>query len=323
MISLSKSITNDKPNDVYAVYNGHRSLTSFTHPGDAEVDDKQVYKEYIIECMQARRHSSVYKELLQLAVEHKRGGRIVIITHENARHGEVIIAAIKYLADKYLVPAPPSTSAHMGLPTWQENAADKDLIDERRFVWVTSRSGLVTRLAYVWDTEGVVTALIPSFGLVKLGRLARHFWYQRTLGHIGPRIHAANITLERKVERTFAVMIKHQIGIEHIEPLRVTYPFGKRRTDEAGWQHQPWALREEEQPFEDEPTAEEEAAAVETEAFFNLYATLQPEHFALYEPTKFTGEHVKPVIKTKPDGSRWVLTSQMQARGALHLYQPV
>jgi len=314
MISLSKSITNDKPNDVHAVYNGHRYLTSFTHPGDAEVDDKQVYKEYIIECMQARRHSSVYKELLQLAVEHKRGGRIVIITHENARHGEVIIAAIKYLADKYLVPTQRSTSARVpfgrGLPTWQENAADKDLIDERRFVWVTSRSGLVTRLAYVWDTEGVVTALIPSFGLVKLGRLVRHFWYQRTLGHIGPRIHAANITLERKIERTFAIMIKHQIGIERIETAE-------------DYRYQPWALREEEQPFEDEPTAEEEAAEVETQAFFNLYATLQPEHFTLYEPTKFTGEHVRPVIKTKPDGSRWVLTSQMQARGALHLYQPV
>jgi len=321
MISLSKSITNDKPNDVYAVYNSHRYLTSFTHPGDAEADDKQVYKEYIIECLQAK-HTSVYKEILELAVQHTRGTRIVIITHENAHHGEIIIAAIKYMASK-LKPTSPSTSPHAGLPTWQENAADnKDLIDERRFVWVTSRSGLVTRLAYVWDTEGVVTALIPTFGLVKLGRLARHFWVQRTLGHIGPRIHAANVTLERKVERTFAILIKKQISLEHIEPLRITYPFGRRHTNDASWQHQPWALREEEQPFDEEPTIEEEEAAVETEAFCNLYAIMQPEHYALYEPTKFTGPHVKPVIKTKADGSRWVLTPQMQARGALH-YQPV
>jgi hypothetical protein len=40
-------------------------------------------------------------------------------------------------------------------------------------------------------------------------------------------------------------------------------------------------------------------------------------------PTYYRGEHVKPVIKTKPDGSRWILTPEMQARGALHLYQPL
>jgi hypothetical protein len=40
-------------------------------------------------------------------------------------------------------------------------------------------------------------------------------------------------------------------------------------------------------------------------------------------PTYYRSEHVRPVIKTKPDGSRWVLTPEMQARSVLHLYQPL
>ena len=319
MITLSKSLTNNKTHVVYAIVapaGGYpkRYRTSFTHPGEAEIEDSHTYKSHLWQHMQ-NQHGSLYKELARLARLEQAGKRIVIITHEGTQHGEVIVAAVKYLAGK-LSPTPRAIAIKLplnqnaSLPSWQENVADYDLIDERRFVWVTSKSNQVTRLAYVWDTEGVVTALVPTFGLVKLGRLPTNFWYQRTLGHIGPRIHAAKVTLGRTTERTFAIMLKKQISLERIET-------------EEDYRYQRWALREEEAIFEEEPSGEEVEAQVETTAFFNLYATLQPEAFAESEPSKFQGQHVKPVYKTKADGSRWVLTPQMQARGALHLYQPV
>lgn len=310
MITLSKSLTNNKTYEVFAIVGRQRYLTSFTHPGEAETPDSQAYKAYLWAHMQ-QPHSSIAKELAKLAKLHRSGQRIVIVVHENTHHGEVIVAAIKYLANT-LKPTPRAhaTAPHAGLPTWQENAADHDLIDERRFVWVASRDGEVAHLAYVWDTEGVVTALVPEFGLVKLGRLPNHFWVQRALGQLTPRVHTAKVKLSRAVERTFVPLIKQQMSNERIETA-------------ADDRYQPWALCEEESAFAEEPSGEELEAELEAESFFHLYATLQPDDWANAEPSKYSGPHVKPVIKTKADGSRWELTPHMQARGALHLYQPL
>lgn len=310
MITLSKSLTNNQTHIVYAIVGGKRYTTSFTHPDEAETPDHTAYKAYLWQHMQ-NQHSTIHKDLARLAKLQRADRSVVIVVHEGTHHGEVIVAAVKYIANK-LTPTPRAhaTAPHSGLPTWQENAADIDLIDERRFVWVTSRSGRVTRLAYVWDVDGVITALMPTFGLVKLGRLPKHFWYQRTLGELVPHIHTANIVLDRTVERTFAIMIKRQISLEHIET-------------EADYRYQRWALREEEQAFEEEPSTEEVEAQAETAAFFNLYATLQPEQAAQAEPQRYYGAHVKPVYKTKADGSRWILSTYRQGQGALNQYRPL
>ena len=325
MISLSQSLTNNKTYQVYAIYNGQRHLTSLTHPAeDAEASPQAEYKAWLWPFMQ-QPHSAIYKELAHLAQLHRNGKRVVIVTHENTQHGAVIVAAIKTLAHNLAKVEINESSSHAGLNTWQENAADRDLIDERRFIWYTTRPGKRAYLGYVWDTEGVITALIPTFGLVKLSRLTgnQSFWQRRYRKQLDEGIHTAQVKLTREVERTFARMIKKQQEKERSEPLVVTYPFGLRHTAEARWQDLPWATHDEEQAFEEEPSAEEQMATTETEAFFNLFAALQPEHFFKYEPTKYQGEHVKPVIKTKRDGSQWVLTPAMQARGALHLYQPL
>lgn len=309
MITLSKSLTNNQTHLVYAIVNGQRYTTNLTHPGEAETPDNAAYKAYLWAHMQ-KPHSPIYKELARLAKLHRASRRIVIVVHETTHHGEVIVAAVKYLAN-LLKPTPRAhaTAPHSGLPTWQENAADRDLIDERRFVWVTSKRGSVARLAYVWDVDGIVTALIPTFGLVKLGRLEHHFWYQRAIGgELAPRVHTARVVLDRQVERTFAIMIKRQISLDNIESAQ-------------DYRFQPWALREEEQAFEEEPSGEEVEAQAETEAFFNLYATLQPEQAAQAEPQRYCGPHVMPVYKTKADGSRWVLTQHQQALGKLTHYQ--
>jgi hypothetical protein len=85
--------------------------------------------------------------------------------------------------------------------------------------------------------------------------------------------------------------------------------------------YDPWALQPEEGA--EEPDNEEQSSEAETEAFLTRYNqdTHSPFHKLL--PTAYKGEHVRPVIKTKPDGSRWILTPEMQARGVLHLYQRI
>jgi len=324
MVSLSQSLTNDKTYQVYAIYDGQRHLTHLTHPGDAEASTAGEYKEWLWAHVQ-QPHTAIAKELRHLAQLHRNGKRIVIVTHENTQHGPVIVAAIKALAHNLAKLEAGASSGHAGLATWQELAADRDLIDERRFVWYTSAAGKIAYLAYVWDVEGIITALIPSFGLVKLGRLPNNasFWQRRHLKPLAVGIHTAQVKLSRTVERTFARLIRCQQAKEELDPLHVAFRFGRRRVQDDDWREQPWAIREEEQAFGEEPSEDEVVAVAETEAFFNLFATLQPEHFFKYEPSKYAGEHVRPVVKTKPDGTQWVLSPEMQARGALHLYQPL
>jgi hypothetical protein len=90
---------------------------------------------------------------------------------------EIILAALRYLAAE-LPPAlsqrqrSSAGSAHF-LPGPEAYESDEPL-DASRLVWVVGKQ--VTHLGYLWDVEGVYTALVPGHGLVKLGRLGQ--WHR-------------------------------------------------------------------------------------------------------------------------------------------------
>lgn len=321
MLSLSKSLTNHEVYAVFALIAGHgkKYRLALTHPFNAEAAaDTGLYKRWLWEQMQ-NPHCSTYKHLAHLARAHQGGKHIVIQVHQNARHGEVVLAAISYLAD-HLPPLPkarPQRHTHSSshFHPWFEAKDEEDLIDERRFVWVVGEQ--VTHLGYIWDTEGVLTALVPGYGLVKLGRPGP-FWLLRSQGRrISRRVHVAAITLDNRLEGIFGPLIRQQQAVEHTDIARRHLPYsglgmagGALPYDER---YESWDMHFEE---DDEDTTPEPDPAKPL-----LYPPKPIQHFHDLLPTYYRGEHVKPVVKTKPDGSQWVLTPQMQARGALHLYQ--
>lgn len=325
MLSLSKSLTNHEVYAVFALIAGHgkKYRLALTHPYNAEAaTDTSLYKRWLWEQMQ-NPHCSTYKHLAHLARAYQANKRIVIQVHQNARHGEVILAAVRYLAD-HLTPLPkarPQTSragsAHF--QTWSEKEED-ELIDERRFVWITGQD--VTHLGYIWDTEGLLTALVPGHGLIKLGRPGP-FWLLRHQGRrISRRIRIATVTLNDQIEQVFTPLIRRQQEAEHIDIARRHLPYsghgmagGSLPYDER---YESWDLH-----FEDEVETQNLASQSPDLAQPLLYPPKLTLRFHDLLPTFYRGEHVKPVVKTKPDGSQWVLTPEMQARGALHLYQRI
>jgi hypothetical protein len=248
--------------------------------------------------------------------------------HQNAHHGDIILAALHYLTDH--LPSLPKARPHRRalssshFQPWLE-ANEDDLIDERRFVWVTGQD--VTHLGYIWDTEGVLTALVPEYGLVKLGRGPSGrgpFWLLRSRGkRISRRVHVATITLSGQLERTFGKLIRQQQQAERTDIACQRLPYtGLGLAGDAlpyDERYDAWQLHYEESEEETQDCASQQPDPAQP--FLDPPKPTLRFHDLL--PTYYRGEHVKPVVKTKPDGSRWVLTPEMQARGVLHLYQPL
>ncbi len=308
MLYLSRSFAHAHVYAVSALVNGQRCQPALVHPGDAEAADAvETYRVWLWGQLQ-QPHTSTYKHLLRLAQTHRRGGAVIIRVHQNARHGELILAAIRLLAAK-LAPAPqrPKSSDNgsayfaPGLEAYEPD----ERLEPERLVWVVGHT--VTHLAYLWDTEGVYTALVPGHGLVKLGRLGAwgRLRYRRTLS---ARVRFARLELTEQIEQTFLPLLEAQQASETVEVAE-----SARRYD--AWDLAPTTAEE---PL---PTPEEQQHELAVRQLLAPPST----SFSFYQllPSKYQGEHVKPVIKTKADGSRWVLTTEMQARGALHLYQPV
>jgi hypothetical protein len=207
-------------------------------------------------------------------------------------------------------------------------------LDPRRFVWILAADSSLARLGYVWDTDGVVTALVPGFGLVKLGRIRRQrkrrrfgrwesvpvgvsFW--QALGEcpdLTPRCRAARVVLGGRMERVFAALVRRQRSMEAICNDSHRQPDPDR--------YDPWRL--EPNPVDEELTEAEDRAAAEmveadTQAYLLLHSPTQPVRWEDLLPSAYRGPHVRPVVKTRPDGSRWILTPQAQASGSLTAFR--
>jgi hypothetical protein len=323
MLYLSRSFTHAHVHAVSALVNGQCFQPALVHPGDAEAADAiATYRSWLWGQLQ-RPHTSTYKHLVRLAQVHQRGGTVIIRVHQNAQHGDLILAAIRWLAAK--LPAPVQVqSSHNGsahfLPGLEAYEPD-ERIEPERLVWVSGHA--VTHLAYLWDTEGVYTALVPGHGLVKLGRLGP--WQRlRHARILSPRVRFARLELTEQIEQTFLPLIERQQTFETVDIIRRQLPYSGHGLAGATLPYEPrydaWdvAPLAEDEPL---PTPEEQQHEL---AVRQLLAP-PSNGFAFHQllPTKYRGEHVKPVFKTKADGTRWVLTPEMQARGALHLYQQI
>jgi hypothetical protein len=335
MLSLSLSLINHEVYTVRALIDGTKYRTALTHPFDAESRfDNSAYKRWLWSNMQ-QPHSATYKDLVRLARAHLADKKVIIRIHENAQHGDIILAAIQYIADRLQpVPKAHGSSPHHGFAVWSDKD-EEEVIDERRFVWILGKDNDHARLGYVWDTEGVITALVPEFGLVKLGRMAKSFWYARSVSpQLTPRVHLARVGqhgLSAEIEEVFSRLIQRQQKAEQTEVARyhMGMQFGTVDRIDYEERYDPWFIHPEEEVEPPPPlvlsgvegTPEEVIAAAETKAFLALHRPGAGFHHLL--PTRYQGAHVKPVYKTKPNGSRWVLTPEMQARGALHLYQRI
>jgi hypothetical protein len=133
-----------------------------------------------------------------------------------------------------------------------------------------------------------------------------------------------HVELTAQIERVFTPLIRHQQAAETTEVAATHLPYlahGVAASRIAYEQrYDPWDLAPE-APVE--PPVDPAQQAHELAVRQALKPPGQRSGFYDLLPTYYRGEHVKPVIKTKPDGSRWGLTPDMQARGALHLYQPL
>jgi hypothetical protein len=325
MLRLSRSLTDAHVHRCLVLLNGQRYAPALTHPGDAEAADAaHTYRVWLWSQLQ-QPHTRTYKDLLRLTRAHQQGGTVVVRVHENARHGEVILAALRYLAGQLPPSAPTQPQRQQGcsahfLPDLEAYELD-ELLDASCLVWVVGKQ--VTHLGYLWDVEGVYTALVPDHGLVKLDRLGEwhRLRYRQTLS---PTVRRAHVELTAHIEQVFTPLIRRQQAQETTDIAATHLPYlahGVAASRLAYEQrYDPWDLAPEAQV---EPPVDPAQQAHELAVRQALKPPGQRPGFSDLLPTSYRGEHVKPVIKTKPDGSRWVLTAEMQARGALHLYQPL
>jgi hypothetical protein len=321
MLRLSRSLTDAHVHRCLVLVNGRRIAPALTHPGDAEAPDAEhTYRQWLWSQLQ-QPHTRTYKDLVQLARAHQQGATVLVRVHQHAQHGEVILAALRYLADRLPPVQRPQRRRGVDSAHFQPGLEAYEPIDAGRLVWIMGKQ--VTHLGYLWDIEGVYTALVPGHGLVKLGRLGewQRVRYRRTLSRT---VRIAHVELTAHIEQVFTELIRRQEAQETTDVVATRLPYlahgvtGNRipydpRYDE--WQLAP--------DLELEPPVDPAVQAHEFAVRQALKPPSQRPSFSDLLPTYYRGEHVKPVIKTKPDGSRWILTPEMQARGALHLYQPL
>lgn len=322
MLHLSHSLTHDNVAAVTTLVNGQRFQPALAHPGDAEADDAaETYQAWLWTQLHDEQ-TSAYKHVVRLARALRHGQTVIIKVHQNATHGDILAGAIRFMAvrlpEERQRPAPDHAGSAHFLPGLEAFEPD-ELLDQARFVWVVGRQ--VTHLAYLWDIEGRYTALVPGHGLVKLARYG--VWhFVRHQAALSPSVRFARLPLTAHLERLFTPLVQHQQALETTDAVRRKLPYtghglaGSALPSEP--RYDPWDLA----PLDDiEPPADPAAQA--HELVVRKWLTPPGSGFDFFSllPNKYQGEHVKPVIKTKPDGSRWVLTPQMQARGALHLYQ--
>lgn len=300
--------------------------------------DADAYKRYLFARMR-QPHSQTVKDAQRILALHRRGLTAVLRFHQDADHADIALAALRWFDAGAPASAPATSSpvpalTHSAAAAEIEDGADGEL-DTRRFVWILAKDGACARLGYVWDTDGVITALVPGFGLVKIGRILRQrmhrrngrwvadrrslpFWLALAAGpDLTQRFHAARVELGGRIERVFARLVRRQRLAETVTNENRSRPDPDR--------YDPWAL--EFDPFDEElAEADAQTAADAVEADTRAFLALHAPRAVRWEdllPSAYRGEHVRPVVKTQADGSRWILTPEMQGRGSLTAFRRV
>ncbi len=123
--------------------------------------------------------SLIYRELSLLAYAAEADLDITITVHADSTHGDVIVDAIHWMQrntepvdDGRRQPLPDHGSRPILTMSYQDLEEDETELDPARIVWVLGKT--VTHMAYLYDLDGIVTAAVPGYGLVKLGRFAAY-----------------------------------------------------------------------------------------------------------------------------------------------------
>lgn len=305
------------------------------HPGDPEsLFDVPDYQQMLQNRLSSP-FTQAYKDALRIARLLAAGHEVVLQIGQTAVHGPELRAALLAFAE--LHPETRKTVAQRTVveafqPSVEAIEAANDgrsfTLQAERFVWV---QGHTTELpGYIWDTEGVITALVPGYGLVKVGRIferVKRFDRQR------------RTWVERWEARTFWQAVNRKLAVPHCRPMgrqpsdTVIDAFARLVSDQIrreqvqrdrdAERYDPWITSPDplEAEWDESVTALEREMEREAQAFLALHEPVKPITFSSAEPVRALGEHVRPVIKTDRQGRRWVLTVERQRRGYLHGWQ--
>ena len=334
MLRLSLSITREKYLARCRVISATESFWAdgLAHPGDPEsVFDLPVYQETLKERLTSP-STQAYKDAIRIARLLAAGNEVVLQIGQTAVHGPELKAALLRFAQKTPQQPPKPGGRKINDPIQPtaeiiEDIADVTL-DNQRFVWVKGRT---TELpGYIWDTEGVITALVPGYGLVKVGRireLVKRFDQRR------------RIWVERWVGRSFWQALNRGLPIPHCRPMQpsddaidaiadlVEQQLKSERIqrDREAMRYDPWTTAPDPLfiQWDESVTALEREIEREAQAFLALHEPPKPFTFASAQPVRALGEYVRPVVKTDRHGRRWMLSVEQQRRGYLHGWQRV
>lgn len=305
------------------------------HPGDPEsIFDLSMYRETLHSRL-ASSFTQAFKDALRIARLLAGGHEVVLQIGQTAVHGPELKAALLEFARLH----PETRKAVTGRPVVEAfqtsveaveaaNTGRSFAVQTERFVWVQGRT---TELpGYIWDTEGVITALVPGYGLVKVGRIyeqvkrfdqrsrtwierweARTFWQAVSRGLTVPHCRSMGRQPSDAVLDVFSRLISAQIQSERVQ------------RDRDAERYDPWVTAPDplEAEWEESVTALEREMEREAQAFLTLHEPPKPVTFSSAQPVRALGEHVRPVVKTDKQGRTWVLSVERQRRGYLHGWQ--
>ncbi|GEM_PF-7019188 len=305
------------------------------HPGDPEsVFDLPMYQETLLVRL-ASPFTQAFKDALRIARLLATGREIVLQIGQTAVHGPELESALVKFARLH----PETREAAARRPVVEAfqpsvevaeavNAGRNFTMQTERFVWVQGRT---TELpGYIWDTEGVITAIVPGYGLVKVGRIyeqvkrfdrqrhiwverreARSFWQAVNRGASIPHCRSMGRRPSDVVIDIFSRLVSEQIRAERVQRNREAERFD------------PWLTAPDlvDAEWEESVTALEREMEREAQAYLALHEPPKPVTFSSAEPVRALGEHVRPVVKTDRQGRRWVLSVERQRSGYLHGWQ--
>lgn len=305
------------------------------HPGDPEsIFDLLTYQQTLHERLRSS-FSQAFKDALRIARLLATGNEVVLQIGQTAVHGPELKAALLEFARLHpetrraaLRQAASATFQPSVEAVADAQAGRSFTMQHERFVWVQGRT---TELpGYIWDTDAVLTAIVPGYGLVKIGRIyatverydrerrqmvarqeARTFWQALASGLPIPHCRLMGREPSGRVVDVFARLVSAQIRAERVQGDRDAERFD------------PWAVvpDPQEAEWEESVTALERELEREAQALLALYEPPKPVMFASAEPVRAWGEHVRPVVKTDRQGQRWVLSVARQRQGYLHGWQ--
>lgn len=358
MLRLSLTLTDDRTWRCLALLGRQRFEPAFFHPYDAEsVADTAFYRDWLFAQL-ANPHCRTYRDAYRICQAHLAGQTVILRLHENSHHGDVLLAALLSFAETLpLAPAGPGRAGnHAHLPLVPDEIEEQATeLDPRRFVWILAKDGSHAKLGYIYDTEGVITALVPGFGLVPLGRLpTKRLFDQRNrplpydLSAHPAKIHnlekklqakklfwrnfPSNYWLHRPFKQIAARLIvagpadagrNEKIFVELLKRQREQERvINERTTSPNADRYSVWHPAEVDCLSNDDLPPLEEEHRAEVAAFLRFHAILGDDP-AAYEPAGFQGEHVRPVYQTRADGSLWVLPVWSQRPGLPLFYVQV